>query len=192
MEHRISALPSTVAGIVVLVITVFNGSMLWPPGHPKTLLLIGLGVVSILYLTVFNWIVVPSPNYKQAYSWINAILISIGLGLLVYAVPDSLDMYLGVLLILAVIGSAIFSERAPSYLLIFLTTLITLWIRREMLANLQEWTFHLSIAVIGVIVVETVKQLKSLRGTTSGGWKPSPISAAISHPPWTQSRSWRF
>ena len=89
LEHRISALPSTVAGIVVIVITVFNGSMLWPPGHPKTLLLIGLGVVSILYLTVFNWIVVPSPNYKQAYSWINAILISIGLGLLVYAVPDS-------------------------------------------------------------------------------------------------------
>ena len=75
--------------------------------------------------------------------------------------PILLDMYLGVLLILAVIGSAIFSERAPSYLLIFLTTLITLWIRREMLANLQEWTFHLSIAVIGVIVVETVKQLKS-------------------------------
>ncbi len=146
----------------MLVITVLYGSFLWPQGHPKILILIGVGAISILYLTIFNWIVVPSPNYKQAYSWINAVLISTGLGILTYAVPDSLDTYLGVLLILAVIGSAIFSERAPSYLMIFLTTVTTLLIRHEMLASVQEWTFHLSIAVIAGIMVETVRQLKNL------------------------------
>ncbi len=162
LEHRISALPSTIAGIVVLAVTVFNGIFLWPQGQPKSFILIAVGILGILYLIVFNWIIVPSPTYNQASGWINAILTSLGLGALTYAVPDRLDMLLGVLLILAVIGSAIFSERAPTYLMIVLTTGITLFVRRDLLNDLQEWTFHLSIAGIAGIVLETVKQLKNL------------------------------
>jgi diguanylate cyclase (GGDEF)-like protein len=161
-EHRISALPSTIAGIIVLAVTVFNGSILWPQSNIKTLLLVGVGTLGIIYLIIFNRFVVPSPNYTQLYSWINAVLTAIGLGLLTYSVPDRLDMYLGVLVILAVMSSSIFSERAPSYLLIVLTTAITLIVRRDLLTDLQEWTFHLSTAVIAGIIVETVKQLKDL------------------------------
>ena len=71
--------------------------------------------------------------------------------------------YAVVLLILAVISSAIFAERGPSYLMIVLTTAATLYIRRDLLVDLQEWTFHLSIAVIAGIVVETGKQVSSVK-----------------------------
>ncbi len=161
-EHRISALPSTLAGITVLAAAVFNGSLLWHQSSPRTIALVTIGALGIIYLSLFNWIVVPSPNYKPAYSWINAVLTACGLGLLTYFAPDQLDLYLGALLILAVISSAIFAERGQAYLMIVLTTAATLYIRRALLTDLQEWTFHLSTAVIAFIVVETVEQLKSL------------------------------
>lgn len=161
-EHRISALPSTLAGIVVLGITIFNGSVLWPQTPAKTILLVIMGSLGILYLAIFNLLVVPSLSYRPIYSWANAVLTSVGLGILVYTVPDRLDLYLAVLLALAVIGSTMFSERGPSYLLIVLTTAFTLFVRRDQLSDLQEWTFHLSIAVIAGIIVETVQQLKNV------------------------------
>jgi diguanylate cyclase (GGDEF)-like protein len=159
-EHRVSALPSTLAAIAVLVVTVFNGTVLWPQSHPQTYLLIAIGALGIAYLCVFNWIVVPSPAYKQSYSWINAVCTSLGLVTLTYAVPERLDLYLGVLLILAVVSSSIFSNRGPSYLIVVVTTAATLALRHSALTNLQEWTFHLSTAVIAGIIVETIEQLK--------------------------------
>ncbi|HEX8990918.1 MAG TPA: sensor domain-containing diguanylate cyclase [Anaerolineales bacterium] len=160
-EHRISAFPSTVAGILVLAITVINGIVLWPQDVLRSVLLLAVGAFGILYLVVFNWFIVSSPSFKPFYAWIHAVLTSAALAVLTFSVPDRLDMYLGVLLILAVISSAIVAERGPSYLMIALTTAATLYIRRDILIDLQEWTFHLSIAVIAGIVVETVRQLKT-------------------------------
>ncbi len=76
--------------------------------------------------------------------------------------PDQLDIYVAVLLILAVITSSIISERGPSYLMIILTTAVIMGVRQDYINNLPEWTFHLSIALIAAIVVETVRQLKNL------------------------------
>ncbi len=160
-EHRVSALPSTVAGMVVLAVTAFSGSVLWPQGRAESLIVLITGILGIIYLAVFNWIVVPSSSFNQAYAWLNAVLTSVGLAVLTYALPDRFDLYLGSLLILAVISSAIFAERGACYLLIILSTAATLWIRRDLLIDLPEWTFHLTIAVIASIVVETVKQLKN-------------------------------
>ncbi len=161
-EHRISAFPSTLAAILVLALAVVGGSVLWPQGSPRSVVLLASGVLGIVYLFVFNWVVAPSPDYKPLYSWINAIAASIGLTLLAYAAPVQLDMYRGVLLILAVINSSIYSERGPSYLIILLVTVLTLLIRPEMLTDLQEWTFLLGTAVVAFIIVETVSQLKNL------------------------------
>ena len=160
-EHRISALPSTIAGMLLLAATVVSGSLLWPKSSFDALIVLVAGVLGIAYLGLFNWLFVTSQSFKPIHSWANAVLTSIGLAILAYAVPDRLDLYLGSLLILAVIGSAIFSEGGPSYLLIVLATAATLWIRRSYLMNLQEWTFHLSVAMIAGIVVETVRQLKT-------------------------------
>jgi diguanylate cyclase (GGDEF)-like protein len=161
-EHRISALPSTIAGIIVLSATVLNGILLLPPSqYLASFFLVAVGALGVIYLAIFNWLIVPSPDFKQSYTWVNATLTAIGLALITYLVPDELDMYVAVLLILAVISSAIYSRRGPSYLLIMLTTVLTLFIRRSYLTDLQEWTFHLSIAIIAGIIVETVEQLKN-------------------------------
>ncbi len=161
-EHRISALPSTVAGIVVLAVTMFSGIVLWPQSAMKSILLLGFGILGILYLAVFDLLIIPSPDYNPSYSWLNAFLTSLALCLIAYAIPGDLDIYVGVLLILAVITSSIVSERGPSYLMILLTTVVTMGIRYGQVNTLQKWTLHLSIAVIAGIIVETVRQLKSL------------------------------
>ena len=145
----------------MLAITVFNGSAFWPQGYPESIILWGIGILGIAYLAIFNLVIVPLPDYKQSYSWANAVLTSLGLLLLTYAVPDSLDTYLGALLILAVISSSLISQRGPTYLMIILSTTAMLVIRHSYMTDLQEWTFHLSLAVIGAIVVETVGQLKN-------------------------------
>ncbi len=160
-EHRISALPSTIAGMLVLVATIINGSVLLPNSTTDALIVLVSGILGIVYLGVFNWLFVPSASFKPIYAWANAVFTSAGLLILTFAVSGRLDLYLGSLLILAVISSTLYAERGPSYLLIVLTTAGILWIRRGLLIDLREWTFHLSIAVIAGIVVETINQLKT-------------------------------
>jgi diguanylate cyclase (GGDEF)-like protein len=161
-EHRISALPSTIASIVVLAITMFNGVVLWPQTYPKTIIFFGIGILGILYIAIFDLWIIPLTDYQQINSWINALLTALGLSIITYAVPEQLDIYIAVLLILSVITSSIISERGPSYLMIILTTAITMTVRQDLINNLPHWTFHLSIAVISGIMVETVRQLKNL------------------------------
>ena len=160
-EHRISALPSTIASIVILVITILSGSILRPLSPARLTVLVAVGVCGILYIAGFYWIVVPAQYYKPVYGWFNAFLTSLWIAAVTAAIPSQLDMYLGVLLILAVISSAIFSERGPSYFLILLSTTLILFVRRAELAGLQEWTVYLSTALIAAIIVETFKQLKN-------------------------------
>jgi diguanylate cyclase (GGDEF)-like protein len=160
-EHRISALPSTIASVVVLAITMFNGSVLWPGSVLQTSLLLGFGALGIVYLLILNLRVIPSPGYRSVYGWINAALTSMGLLVITYAVPQGLDGYVGVLLILSVITSSVIAERGPSYLMIILTVLGGLAIPGHLIASMQEWTLQISIAVVAVIIVETVRQLKS-------------------------------
>lgn len=161
-EHHISALPSAVASIVVLAITIFNGSVLWPADPFKVRLLISAGLVGILYLAVFNFLLIPAVNLYPGLGWMNAAVTSLGLAILTYTLTNRLDIYLGALLILGVITSSIISERAPSYFLVILTTLLTLQIRNYYTGEVGEWTFHISLAVLSIIIIETIRQLKNI------------------------------
>ncbi|MFI4963425.1 MAG: hypothetical protein ACHP6H_06180, partial [Legionellales bacterium] len=87
-EHRISAIPSTIASIIVLAITMFNGVVLWPVSQPKTIILFAIGLIGIIYVALFDLWIIPHANYYRSISWTNAVITSIGLGLLTYAVPD--------------------------------------------------------------------------------------------------------
>lgn len=161
-EHRISALPSTIAGIIILALTMFNGIALAPQDRQKTILLLGFGVLGIFYLSIFDLFVIPSASFNNAYSWANTILTTIGLGVISYAIPPQLDLYVGTLLILAVITSSIVSDRGPSYFMILATTAITVMIHWNYTDRMQEQILYISIVAIAVIVVETIRQLKSL------------------------------
>ena len=123
-------------------------------------MLLWIGVLGILYLIIYNFLIIPSANLALLCNWFNALVTSLGLGLLIYTVPRQLDIYVGVLLILAAIGSSITSERSPSYALILISTLANIIIQRTY--SLPQLAFHASIALIAAIAVETIGQLKNL------------------------------
>ncbi len=161
-EHRISALPSAIASMAVIAVTVFNGSVIWPQSRLNSILLLMVGSLGLIYLFIFDLFLIPSPNFKPALSWFNALAVSSGMALLTFLTTTRFDLYIAVLIILATITSSIISDRGPSYLIIFLSTVLILGIRYQYLASMQELIFHLSIVIISGIVVETVRQLKNL------------------------------
>jgi diguanylate cyclase (GGDEF)-like protein len=161
-EHRISALPSALATVTLLAVIAFGSRTSWPETPTRTWVTMGVCLLGIAYVGYFNWFVVPSPSYKHFHSWFNAVVNSLGLLLLTNLGYTPTDMYLGVLLILAVISSAIFSERGPAYLLIFLVTAGRLWLRPGSFTDIVSVGMQLSTAALAAIIVETVMQLKKL------------------------------
>lgn len=161
-EHRISALPSAFAGMAALAILIFNGTFLWPAEPVKVSLLISVGLIGIVYLFIFNFVLIPAANLYPGIGWMNVLIASLGLTILTYSVVPGLDIYVSVLLILAAITSSIASGRPPSYFLVIATTVLTSTLRNYYLGDVGHWTLHISIAVISIIIIETVLQLKNL------------------------------
>ncbi len=161
-EHRVSVLPSTLAGIFVLAIAVLNGTMIWSAGSARSLALVGIGTGGVIYLIIFNLLVVPSPDFKSAYAWINSIFSAVGLCTLVYALPSSLDFYAGFLLILAVTTSSMVADRGPAYCLIALATVGGLVVRGNLDLSPGRLILLLGFALMSCILVETIRQLKNL------------------------------
>ena len=161
-EHRVSVLPAVIGSVIVLAIAVFNGSLIPALGPTRTALLLGAGVAGTIYLVVFDLFVAPRSQPGAAYNWLNALLTSIGLLLVTYSIPESLDLYVGALLILAVLMSSVIAGRGPAYLIVGLTLLGTLAIRVDLFTSIQHWALHLSTAIMAAVSVETVSQLKKL------------------------------
>ena len=159
-EHQISALPSTIASVAILIFAMINGDMLWPATYFKFQMLLWVGVLGILYLIIYNSLVIPSTSFAIFYNWLNAFAIPLVLGLLAHALPQQLDIYIGALLILAVISSSITSERGPSYAIILISTLAVVFVQKAY--TIHELTFQAGIALIAIIAVETIRQLKNL------------------------------
>jgi diguanylate cyclase (GGDEF)-like protein len=159
-EHRISVLPPTIGSIVLLAMTVFNGAVLWPQSTAQTTLLVIFGIAGIAYLAALDLLVVPSSHFRPGFTWINAILTSSGLLILSYAVPETLETYVGVLLILSVIASSVIGDRGPSYMITATTLLGGIIIRGRIATSLQYWTLQISIALMAIIIIETIHQLK--------------------------------
>ena len=162
LEYRISALPSSVAGIIVIALMMYHGIVLVPETKMKAYLLLVFGILAILYVAGLDLWIIPSASTKRAFGWANIVIATIGLAFLTFITPEQLDIYLGVLLVLSTSLSSIISERSPSYVMIFLVTGLTIYIRREYVVSLQEWTFHLGMAIISVIMFETIWRLKKL------------------------------
>jgi len=159
-EQRISALPSAIAGILTLILIVINGSMTWRQAKTDPVLLLGVGIIGTIYLFIFNFSMIPTLNFEPALGWINAIVAGVGLCLLTYLLPYQSDIYLGVLLITLAITCALISGRMSSYFLIFFTILFTIIIRHNFLTDVGNLTLHLSLAIIAMIIVETIMQLR--------------------------------
>jgi len=162
-EHLVSILPSVLAGIFLLLATTMTALLEYSPHNPvhRTVLLL-YGVFGIIYLAFFYLLFISRSHYKTPFTWINSLLAGISLGLLTLILPDEMDVLLGMLMITAVISSSILSERGPAYLIVACTTTLTLIIRFEHLDRIHEWITHLSPAMIALIAMETIQQLKRI------------------------------
>ncbi len=161
-EHRISALPATLAAIFVLLLITFDSIIFWPQSPRARLVLSLFGGIGTGYLMLFNLFVASSVDFKPGWSWLNAIAVGLSLGLITSFVPGELVAPQSALLLLCVITSAIVSERSPTYFLIISATLPALVIRQIHRAHPQTLGFHIGTAVIAAIVLETIQQLKNL------------------------------
>src|ERR1700690_4177931 len=85
-EHRISVLPSTIAGIVGLALTMFHGAILWPQGQLKSSILLIFGILGVVDLSLFDLWIIPSNDCDQVFSRMNAVFTSFGLGIISYSV----------------------------------------------------------------------------------------------------------
>lgn len=126
----------------------------------RSRMLWGLGMLGIAYIITLNILVLPNAKLNPFFNWLNAFVTPLELGLLTFVVSEQLDIYIGVLLILAAISSSIASERGPSYTLILTSAMTSAFIRQEY--NLHALTFRISTAIVAIITVETIGQLKNL------------------------------
>ena len=125
-------------------------------------LLVAAGIAGIIYVAGIDLFVAPRTRPEDGFHWLNAFFTSVGLLIITYSVPEALDLYVGALLMLAVLMSAVIAGRGPAYLMIGLTLLGTLVLRVDMLSSIQHWALHLSTAIMAAVSVETVSQLKSI------------------------------
>jgi diguanylate cyclase (GGDEF)-like protein len=154
-EQRISALPSAIAGILILVFIVVMG-ITTRQGNPVFLL--GFGIIGTIYLMIFNFLIVPYLNFEPALGWMNAIVSAIGIALLNSFLPGQFDIYLGFLAVTLVTTCALISGRIPSYLLILFVFLLV--VRGDTLDDLGELIQDVSLTMVAAIAVETIMQLK--------------------------------
>jgi diguanylate cyclase (GGDEF)-like protein len=158
----VSVLPATIGSIIVLVIAALNGTLLGSLSAVQTALLVAAAISGTIYLVGFDLFVAPRARPGTAINWLNALFTSIGLLIITYSIPETLDLYVGALLMLAVLLSAVTAGRGPAYMMIGLTLLGTLAIRIDLFRSLQHWALHLSTAVMAAVSVETVSQLQRL------------------------------
>ncbi len=157
-EHRISVLSSSGAAILILIFLV--GSGMGQKANANPVFLLGLGTIGAIYLIGFNFFIVPSFNLGPIPYWVNAIIVGTGLGLLTFALPDFLGIYIDILLIVCVITSALLSGRGPSYFLLGYTALITMAIHQNYPANIDELKLHVTLFVVAMIIIESIVQLE--------------------------------
>lgn len=161
-EQLVSILPAVLAGIVSLIATTATAIVEFPSEDGlQGIILIVYGILGSLYLACFYYFFVTTSNRKLPFVWINAVIAGISLGLLSLILPDEMDVMLSALIVVATILSAVISDRPPSYFIIASASAILLIVRRKEFGNIYEWTEHLAMAILAILAIETIQQLRN-------------------------------
>ena len=120
-ETRRFISPLTVATIVIFVVILIESIS----GHSSSnFLLIIFGSIGIAYIMVAHSLIVQSSFRIESYKILNAILTGIGLGILSFLMPRSMDEVLHILVVFSVIVIATISGRLHAYITIILFGII--------------------------------------------------------------------
>jgi diguanylate cyclase (GGDEF)-like protein len=109
-------LPMTLSCIVIMIGLILEGLLNSASTSPY---LIIYGCLAIAYLVINNALIIRTPNFRETYGWQNAILSSIGLGLLPYVLPEYLSEVSHILIACGVVAIAIVSGRLYGYITFF-------------------------------------------------------------------------
>lgn len=161
-DHLISVLPSVVAGIIVLCITIGTNIYYFPPQNEfEKIILVLYGVFGCLYLAFFYFIFTVSLN-KSRFSWASSIITGLALGSLMYLTSEKTDNLLYALLFIASLSTSTISNRGSAYALVFMVTSIYFVIHAGENLPTYEWIIHISFTIAALIGIETIQQLKSI------------------------------
>src|SRR6266498_76397 len=109
-------LPMTLSCIVIMIGLILEGLLNSASTSPY---LIIYGCLAIAYLVINNALIIRTTNFRETYGWQNAILSSIGLGLLPYVLPEYLSEVSHILIACGVVAIAIVSGRLYGYITFF-------------------------------------------------------------------------
>ncbi|MBI5353751.1 MAG: GGDEF domain-containing protein [Chloroflexi bacterium] len=162
-ENLISIRPAVLVGIITLIAIIITAIIIIPPeSYLDKIITIVYGAAGSAYLILFYFLFSILSNKKTLFTWVNAIIAGISIGLLSLALPDELDLMLGTLTIVACIFSAVISERAQSYFILISASAFLYLIHQNPLTDINRWTEHLVMTMLAVLSIETIFQLKNL------------------------------
>ena len=162
-EHLISIRPAVLVGIITLIAIIITALIKVPAeDYLDKIITIAYGAAGSVYLILFYFLFTTLSNNKLLFTWVNAAIAGISIGLLSLVLPDELDLMLGTLTIVASIFSAVVSGRAQSYFIVTSASTILIFVHQNPLNDINRWTEHLVMTILAVLSIETIYQLKNL------------------------------
>jgi diguanylate cyclase (GGDEF)-like protein len=161
-ENLVSILPSVIAGMICLSVTVASAIILYPPqSEIYKNGLIAFGIIGNIYLGFYYRNYILSPN-KTKYAWINALIAGTALGVLTYLIPKQLDYLMFTLVLMAALASSVISNRGPAYFLVITISVIYFLRHINKAVPVNDWISGGALLIAALIAVETIQQLKTL------------------------------
>lgn len=154
-EYRKLVLPIAFTSLLVLLaflVNIFVEPMI-PASRVRQLTV--LIILSAIYITAYNFYLIPTRQNKDSLIWLNAILSGAGFWMFAILTPEQPILYQNLLLLLAVTSVSIFSGRYPTLLLIAIVISSRIILRHDSLDTFLDWTNHLAIPAIAIILNET-------------------------------------
>ncbi|MDO8752410.1 MAG: sensor domain-containing diguanylate cyclase [Anaerolineales bacterium] len=158
----ISILPSILAGIFVLFATIASILIYSPPqNNLYRIIIILYAVLGSIYLAFYYFVFSASPH-KQRFSWLNAIVLGVVIGVLTIFIPEEIDYLMYTLIIISAMSTSLISTRAPAYFLVLSTTSIYFFTHLNQTISNHQWVLHLGFTIASITVIESVQQLRKI------------------------------
>lgn len=157
-EIRRFVLPLTF-GMVLILSGIIIDSLMNEPSRNYALFL--YGIIAILYALVNSLLIAKTTNYNESYGWGNAIAGGIGLGVLFFIVPESIEEAIHPLVIFGILAVATVSGRNQAYLNMLIILIIGAQAKGQALTELPSLLEYALPFVIAIIVAEVFFMIKN-------------------------------
>lgn len=149
--------PLALASVFFMVVIILQGLLAEPA---QNLYMVLYGIAGSFYILLYNTLISGSTFFRKRYSWINSISSGIGLGLLVYILPEHLDELFHILIVFSAIATATISGRYYTYVNLLIIVVVSLPRKLQTMASPVSMLEYIAPIVISIIAVETYLRIK--------------------------------